>query len=535
MKLSSLIEAVTPLKITGLEGAGPEIGSIHYRAQDVRPKGMFVAVPGLAADGHDFIDEALSRGACAIVTQKPVNKKSIIIEVENTRKALAAISSRFYSHPSQHLTIIGITGTNGKTTTAFLIERILQHAGADVGVIGTLNYRFSGKTFNSSMTTPESLDLQRILADMHADGITHVVMEVTSHAIDLHRIDNCRFGVGLFTNLTQDHLDYHKDMESYWACKKRLFTEILGPGSEKNRISAVINDNDKKGRELLSLLSESAGHLRLLSTGNSRDSHIRPQNMEYGPDGMKGRIATPAGTYEFKSPLVGRHNLENILCATGVGIALDLPLGSIKAGLETVSAVPGRLESIPNDIARFVYVDYAHTPDALENVLSALKQLAIGRMICVFGCGGNRDKDKRPRMGKIAVRLCDLAIITSDNPRTEPPIKIINQILEGLKSVNGHKYTPQDLKTGFQRKGYAVEPDRKAAIRMAVLASRPGDTVLIAGKGNETYQIIGDKTIPFDDRKEARAAISATAVGSKHTDRPTGCFRQNQASQANRC
>jgi len=514
MKLSNLVEAVTPLRISDLDGAWPEISSIHYRAQNVQPNGLFVAVQGLAADGHDFIEEALARGALAIITQKPVNKKAIIIEVENTRKALAAVSSRFYSYPSQHMTVIGITGTNGKTTTAFLIERILQCAGANVGVIGTLNYRFSDKTFNNPMTTPESLDLQRILADMHSDGITHVVMEVTSHGLDLNRIDNCQFDVGVFTNLTQDHLDYHGDMESYWSCKKKLFTEILGSASGESRISAVINDNDKKGRELLKMLPEAAGDLHLISTGDSNDSNIRPRNVEQDLNGIKGRIVTPAGTFEFKSLLVGRYNLENILCATGIGIALDLPLDSIKAGLETLAAVPGRLESIPNEVKRFVYVDYAHTPDALESVLSALKQLASGKLICVFGCGGDRDRAKRPQMGKIAGESCDLTIITSDNPRTESPLKIISQILEGLKPATGPEYTPQELATGWQHKGYAIEPDRRAAIRLAMLVSRPGDTVLIAGKGNENYQIIGDKTIPFDDREEARAALAALTRAS---------------------
>jgi len=509
MKLSNLVEAVTPLKISGLDNAWPEIGSIHYRAQNVQPDGLFVAIQGLAADGHDFIEEALARGALAIITQKPVNKKAIIIEVENTRKALAAVSSRFYSHPSQHMTIIGITGTNGKTTTAFLIERILQCAGANVGVIGTLNYRFSDKTFNSPMTTPESSDLQRILADMHSDGITHVVMEVTSHALDLNRIDNCQFDVGVFTNLTQDHLDYHKDMESYWSCKKKLFTEFLGSVPGESRIAAVINDKDKKGRELLKMLPEAAGDLRLISVGDSDDSNIRPQNIQQDLNGVKGRIATPAGAFEFKSLLVGRHNLENILCATGIGIALDLPLDSIKAGLETLAVVPGRLEYIPNDIKRFVYVDYAHTPDALASVLAALKELAGGKLICVFGCGGDRDRAKRPQMGKIAGEFCDLAIITSDNPRTEPPLEIIIQILEGVKLATRHEYTPQELATGLQPKGYVIEPDRRAAIRLALLVSSPGDTVLIAGKGNEDYQIIGDKTISFDDREEARAAIGA--------------------------
>jgi len=523
MILSNLLEAVTPFKITGLNGVPPEIGSIHYRAQDVEPGGLFVAIEGLKADGHDFIDEAMARGAAAIVVQKPVNKASIVIEVENTRKALAAISDRFYASPSAKLTMIGITGTNGKTTTAFLIESILARAGFNVGIIGTLNYRYSGQTFSSPMTTPESPDLQRILADMRQDGITHVVMEVTSHAIDLNRIDNCRFDVGVFTNLTQDHLDYHGDMESYWQCKKRLFTEIMDSGPQRNRTTAVINHNDEKGKELLNSYLENEGEPTVLSTGDANGNSIRPKGIEYNLSGMRGRIVTPKGTFELKSPLVGPHNLENVLSAVGVGIALNLSPAAIRAGLEAVSGVPGRLEPVPNSTGRFVYVDYAHTPDALENVLTSIKQLSTGRLICVFGCGGNRDRVKRPKMGEISGRLSDLTVITSDNPRTEPPLEIIAEILPGIKKIVAREFSPMDPAAGFQQKGFVTEPDRKNAIRIAIRASLPGDTVLIAGKGNETHQIIGDNTVPFDDRKEAEAALAAAAgepgPGAENSDR----------------
>jgi MurE/MurF fusion protein len=520
MKLSSLLKTVAPVSFYGTgPGTGqfslspdPEIGSVHYRAQDVKPGGLFVAIKGFAADGHDFIDEALARGASAIVTQKPVIKKSIIVEVKNTRKALAAISDRFYSNPSKKLYVIGITGTNGKTTTAFLVERLLSEAGIKVGVIGTLNYRYSGKTFQNPMTTPESYDLQKILSDMLKYGITHVVMEVSSHAIDLDRICNCRFNLLVFTNLTQDHLDYHGDMNSYWSCKKRLFTQLpdygSAYGSAKNGVSAVINHNDEKGKELIKLLKKSIGKPYVLSAGFSNGNSIWAKDITHDLTGITGNLVTPAGAFEFKSPLVGKHNLENILCATGVGVVLNLSLDSMKRGIQAVCAIPGRLESIPNTINRFIYVDYAHTPDALENVLSALKFSATGRIICVFGCGGNRDKTKRPLMGQTVARLCDLAVITSDNPRTEPPMEIIEQIVQGTKKTISNVYTPADLSAGFRKKGYVVEPDRKTAIQLAITSSQSGDIVLIAGKGNETYQIIGNKTIRFDDRIEARTALS---------------------------
>ncbi|MGD8450150.1 MAG: UDP-N-acetylmuramoyl-L-alanyl-D-glutamate--2,6-diaminopimelate ligase, partial [Desulfobacterales bacterium] len=428
------------------------------------------------------------------------------------RKALAKISDRFYSNPSEKLFLIGITGTNGKTTTAFLIEKLLSEAGIKVGVIGTLTYRYSGKTFQNPMTTPESSDLQRILAEMLKSGVTHVVMEVTSHAIDLDRICNCRFNVLVFTNLTQDHLDYHGDMNSYWSCKKRLFTQIPEHESSNHGVSAVINHNNDQGKELIKLLEATIGKPSVLSAGFSNGNSICARDITHDLTGISGQVMTPAGAFEFKSPLVGKYNLENILCATGVGIVLNLSLDAIKRGVQAVCAVPGRLESIPNDMNRFIYVDYAHTPDALENVLSALKFSATGRIICVFGCGGNRDKTKRPLMGQTVARRCDLTVITSDNPRSEPPMEIIEQIVQGTKITISNAYTPADLSTGFREKGYVVEPDRKKAIQLAITASRSGDIVLIAGKGNETYQILGNRTIRFDDRIEAKVALSKLKV-----------------------
>ncbi len=532
MKLSSLLSNIKPVSFHGLSAEciehgteiknahqkasssihhvlspDPEIVSVHYRAQDVRPGGLFIAIQGLVANGHDFIDLAISKGASVVVTEKAVKKESVIIEVKNTRKALAAISSSFYSDPSEKLTMIGITGTNGKTTTALLIERILLEAGLKVGVIGTLTYRYSGKTYENPMTTPESLDLQRILAEMFKDGITHVVMEVTSHAIDLERISNCSFDLKVFTNLTQDHLDYHGDMNSYWSCKKRMFTEIFNSVSDNGRVFTVLNHNDEKGKELINVLEAGSGKQSVISVGFSDTNSVWPQEVKYDTDGIRGIISTYAGTFEFKSSLVGLHNLENILCTTGVGVALNLSLDTIKAGIEAVDVVPGRLERIPNDYNRFIYVDYAHTPDALKNVLSVLRSSATGRMICVFGCGGNRDKTKRPKMGQIAGELSDLTVVTSDNPRTEQPMEIIDQILDGMFKETSTAYAPSDLKAGFEKKGFVVEPDRKSAIQLAIMASLPGDTVLIAGKGDETYQIIGNNTIRFDDREEVELAI----------------------------
>ncbi|MBU1713456.1 MAG: UDP-N-acetylmuramoyl-L-alanyl-D-glutamate--2,6-diaminopimelate ligase [Proteobacteria bacterium] len=525
MKLSELVKAVratqtpgnekiTDLKINSgspdpvLDNSSffydPEIESVHYRAQDVRPSGLFVAISGNSADGHDFIDQAIARGAAAAVVQKPVNKNFITIQVENTRKALGKIAAKFYGNPSMKLVTIGITGTNGKTTTSYIIESILSSAGFKVGVIGTINYRFSGKTFSNPVTTPESLDLQRILSEMVKDGTTHVVMEVSSHALDLFRIENCFFDAAIFTNLSHDHLDYHKNMEDYWSCKKKLFTDILAFGPKKEKAFAVINCDDIRGKELSETIST-----KCIKTGSSPAYNIHTIDSRLSPEGIESSISTPLGSFHFKSNLVGKHNIENILCATGLGSGLEISPETITKGIESVRVIPGRLERIDNTAERSVYVDYAHTPDALKNVLLSLRPITKGRLICIFGCGGDRDRTKRPLMGEIASSLSDIAVITSDNPRTEDPLDIMKEITDGVIRKKIHRYDPSELTHDFNGRGYVTEPDRKRAIRLGIKISRPGDTVLIAGKGHENYQITGIIKVQFDDREEARLALSS--------------------------
>lgn len=505
MKFSDLIEAVKPLSVDhkgAQNSTDPEVTSVHYRAQDVEPGGLFVAIAGHAADGHDFIDAAIKKGAVAVVSQKELRSEILNIQVANTRQALADIAAWFYGRPSERLTVIGITGTNGKTTTAYLVESILQQAGCEVGVIGTIDYRYAGKCFDNPITTPESLDLQRIFADMLRAGVTHVVMETSSHAIDLYRIRSCWFDVAVFINLSQDHLDFHGNMESYWASKKRLFSEYLLSGPKKDQAVAVINCNSSKGKELANNLQVPA-----IKVGSGPGDTVRTVSAKCDLNGIAGEIETPDGKFDFRSQLVGAHNLENILCAAGVGLALNMSTDDLKSGINAVAAIPGRLERIENDSGRFVYVDYAHTPDALENVIRALRAVSADRIICVFGCGGDRDTEKRPLMGEIAVRLCDFVVITSDNPRTEEPMAIIDQILEGAQKINCRRYSSIDLQNGFKEKGYVVEGDRKRAIQLGISVSQSDDTVLIAGKGHETYQILGTSTIAFDDREEARKAL----------------------------
>jgi UDP-N-acetylmuramoyl-L-alanyl-D-glutamate--2,6-diaminopimelate ligase len=511
MKLAELISQVGALP-EGCDASGddpvcnPEITAITCRSRDIAPGGLFVAIKGFAADGHAYIGQAVELGASAVVCERPADVDVAMITVENARKALAEMAAVFYGHPSREMVVIGITGTNGKTTTSYLIESILQAAGFSVGVIGTINYRYGGRLYDNPVTTPESHDLQRILSDMRQAGVTHVVMEVSSHALDLYRVHRCRFDLAVFTNLTQDHLDYHQDMEQYWACKRRLFTKLLPAWDGKTHHRAVLNVAVPKGRELADEMT-----LPFLSCGGNRKSDLHILAAQYDLTGTRARVHTPLGDMHLFSPLVGRHNLENILNAVGVGIALDLPLETIAKGVEALDNVPGRLERIANDHRRYVYVDYAHTPDALESALLALRALTPDRIICVFGCGGDRDRAKRPKMGVIAGRLSDLAVVTSDNPRTEPPQQIIDEIVAGMQTQGTRPYSLDELVMGFKGKGYAVIADRRAAIGAAVKASRAGDTLLIAGKGHEPYQVIGHRKLAFDDRAEAQSALAGLA------------------------
>jgi UDP-N-acetylmuramoyl-L-alanyl-D-glutamate--2,6-diaminopimelate ligase len=502
MRLARLIEGLRPAAVTGLEGEGPEVASLHYRSQEVAPGGVFVAMKGLSVDGGDFIDDALRRGAVAVVAEKPVPRNSTVITVPNARRALAELAAVFYGRPSENMTVVGVTGTNGKTTTTYVLESILDQAGVRAGVIGTINYRYGGKAYANPVTTPESLDLQRILADMQAAGVTHVVLEASSHAIDLSRIHCCWMDVGVFTNLSQDHLDYHGSMQAYWETKKRLFTEHLTAGPKAGRAAAVINTDNPHGRELATRLAS-----RVIRVGTGECCAVRGEHMSCSLRGIRGVLSLGRERMEFVSQLVGRHNVENLLCAAGAGTALGLPPEAIRDGIAALACVPGRLERVASRSGRFVYVDYSHTPDALENALLALQELAAGRLICIFGCGGDRDRTKRPIMGAIAARLSDLAVVTSDNPRTEDPRAIIEQILPGVRQQGLIQIDAKQLGLVASGKAFAAEPDRHRAIEAGIRAARPGDTVLIAGKGHETYQVIGKQTIHFDDREEAARVL----------------------------
>jgi UDP-N-acetylmuramoyl-L-alanyl-D-glutamate--2,6-diaminopimelate ligase len=520
MRLLQLTDSINALRINGISTDGIlsdnrnnasdlNITSIHYRSNEVRPGGMFFAIKGQQTDGHQYIRDAVSNGAVAVVVDAEQTANdldaldAVVVSVKDTRKALAGASSVFYNNPSEKLYLIGITGTNGKTTTAYLVEHLLLENNIDVGVISTINYRYHGKVYDNPLTTPESLELQKILAEMADAGVTHVVMEVSSHGVALDRIYHCWFDMGIYTNLSQDHLDFHKTMEDYWSCKKRFFTDYLMAGPKQNRAVAVINADNSKGMELVSTMKG----CKIVSVGSNDSDDVYARHIRFDQYGMSGEIKVADNDVRFKSGLIGRYNLENILCAAGAAIALNISPASAAQAIASFENVPGRLERIPNDCDRHVFLDYAHTPDALENVLATLRAVISGRLVCVFGCGGDRDKAKRPQMGEIAGRLSDFVVITSDNPRTEDPETIIEAIRKGVEENLPQEFTLSEIENGFSEKGYIVEPDREQAIHLGIKISRPEDTILIAGKGHEDYQIIGTKTIAFDDKEKAVAAL----------------------------
>jgi UDP-N-acetylmuramoyl-L-alanyl-D-glutamate--2,6-diaminopimelate ligase len=502
MRLSQLLETITPLEMAG--DSRVEISLLTCDSRQVRPGALFFALPGATVDGHRFIQRAVESGAGAVVLEDAAQAPAGIpwVQVADGRLAMARMAARFQADPTAGRTLVGITGTNGKTTTTYLIEAILAVAGQPAAVLGTISYRFGSTVINASHTTPESTELQaafRQLADAGAQGF---VMEVSSHALEQRRVDGCHFDVGVFTNLTRDHLDYHRTMTAYQAAKQRLFSELLRPDDIKPRRRAVINLDDPAGADFVR-----SAACPVISYGMTPGADVTARDLHSSVDGIQGILVTPAGEVAFSSGLVGRYNLSNILAAVGVGIALELPLAAISQGISRQAKVPGRLERVPNQRGVTCLVDYAHTGDALENVLTTLQELATGRIITVFGCGGDRDPGKRPVMGAIAVAHSDFSVVTSDNPRTEDPFKILAQVREGILPSGIREYRPEELEQGFVGKGFTVVENRREAIRLAARLAQPGDILLLAGKGHEDYQIVGQTKHHFDDREEAAAAL----------------------------
>lgn len=505
MRLKSLL--------TGISTSGPantpdpEIKGLACDSRKVRPGFLFIALKGTLQDGHDFIEDAVRNGASAVVGESftgtvPVAENIPTFQVPDSRVALAQLALNFYGQPFRNMKLIGITGTNGKTTTSYLLESILFAAGSRPGVIGTISYRAPGITWPAPVTTPDSLELIRILRSMADTGVSDVVMEVSSHALDQKRITGCPFRTAVFTNLSRDHLDYHGSMSAYFEAKSRLFRELRSDG-DRNDTKAVINADDPSAGKLARLTP-----VPVVTYGLERDCNVRAEQVVSGKSGVTARLIAPGGRTEVRSSLIGGFNIYNILAAAAAALCLGISLETIAHGVSRLQGVPGRLERVPNRRSLTIIVDYAHTPDALLKALTALRPLAgEGRLITVFGCGGDRDKGKRREMGQVAAQHSDLVILTSDNPRTEDPESIIAQIEPGMRDKDMEKLPGLPGRRSAVT-GYFVEPDRAEAIQKAVEEADQKDIILIAGKGHEDYQIIGTQKRHFDDREVAAKAAS---------------------------
>ncbi|MGI0482492.1 UDP-N-acetylmuramoyl-L-alanyl-D-glutamate--2,6-diaminopimelate ligase [Geminocystis sp. CENA526] len=493
MQLSQLLSNIPNLNVTpDHPNLSQEVKGITTNSHACIPGDVFIGMPGTRVDGGEFWQSALKEGSIATIISKeasvkiPPTPKDCVIVSDDVVSVCADIACKYYDYPTQSLSMVGVTGTNGKTTTTHLIEFFLHQAQKPTALFGTLYARWQGYQKTATHTTPFSVDLQHQLAEAVKAGNEYAVMEVSSHALSQKRVRGCQFDVAVFTNLTQDHLDYHKDMEDYFSAKALLFSADYLQGT------AIINYDDAYGQRLIKSLP--ADKVWTYSVTNS-EADLYTSDLTYQANGVKGLLHTPEGSIEFTSPLVGQFNLANLLASVGAVLKLGVSLEVITASLPDFVGVPGRMERVTVNVEQKinVIVDYAHTPDSLENLLKAARPFISGKMICVFGCGGDRDRTKRPIMGKIAAELADIAVVTSDNPRTENPEQILADVLAGI---------PQDIKP-------IVQVDRALAIKIAIEMAQKGDGVLIAGKGHEDYQILGTEKIHFDDREEARKVLES--------------------------
>ncbi len=491
MTINDILRGLPVEQLTVSQSAAldAEVAGVTQDSRLVKSGFVFVAIAGTAQDGHDYLAQALKQGAVAVVHSKEfAGEAGVKIRVEDARKTLARLAARFYGDPSRSMRVVGITGTNGKTTTSYLVESILKADGRSVGVLGTVNYRYAGVRFPAENTTPESVDVQRMLAAMKAAGVTDVVMEVSSHALTMERVAAVDFDVAAFTNLTQDHLDYHASLEAYFNAKKTLFHTFLPQGSKKKY--AVLNTASDWSRRIdvpSSVTTVSVG-------GEGSDIACESVRMDAAGMTMTLKAKGEGRPVEVQSPLLGRFNLENILVAIGVARALGVPWESVKNGIRRSPQIPGRLERIENARGVHVFVDFAHTPDALARVGEELRRLASRRIITVFGCGGDRDRTKRPLMAAEAEKFSDVVIVTSDNPRTEDPEAILDDVMKGFR----------------ENKALRVA-DRREALRQAVGLARKDDMILVAGKGHEDYQIVGKTKNHFSDQEVLKEFLKEAA------------------------
>lgn len=487
MKLSELLQGLSWVK-AGVSG-DPVISGLCFDSRKAVQGDLFVAIKGHHQDGHDHIPQVLHAGAAAVLGERPVDVALPMAVVPAVETVISPIAARFYGHPSRALSVVGVTGTNGKTTITHMLEHIFRRAGGSPGVLGTIAYRWAGREEAAPNTTPMAGDVQRLLAAMKSDKVTHVAMEVSSHALALHRVEDVAFAVAVFTNLTRDHLDFHKDMDRYFSAKARLFELLERSPSPRG---AVINADDPWAEKFMAKLTG-----KPLTYGLDKTSDVTARDLVMTAQGSAFTLMSPKGQTSLRTPLVGRHNVYNALASAAAALLLDVPLKTIQSALADMPGVAGRLERVAlaeGETSFEVFVDYAHTDDALKNVLQALRPLAKGRLIVLFGCGGDRDRSKRPLMGEAAVTLADHVFITSDNPRSEDPEKITVDIEMGAQRAQGGGT-------------YEVVVDREEAINRAIRMASTGDVVLLAGKGHETYQIFKDRTIHFDDREMARKVL----------------------------
>jgi len=466
------------------DAARLQVKGLEYDSRKVQPGQVFFAFAGARANGREFAAQAVEKGAVVSELEAPEGFAGRWLRTAHGRRTLALAARKFYGELDEKIALTGITGTNGKTTTGYLIDSILRSAGNTTALVGTIEYRLGDRVLPAANTTPESLDLHRLLAELDDIGGTHATMEVSSHALFLGRVYGLKFHTAVFTNLTRDHLDFHHTMEDYFAAKQLLFT---GSGGPPPRFS-VINRDDEWARKLLTGGSAS----QVLWYGLGHDAMVRARHIQSGLNGLRFEVAFDKLRFDVRSPLMGKINVYNILAACGAGMTYQLPPEQIARGIEACHGVPGRFERVDEGQPFGVVVDYSHTDDALKNAIAVARSLNPKRVITVFGCGGDRDRAKRPVMGQVAGEASDLVIVTSDNPRSEEPLQIMNDVLVGLRRT--------DTKT-------IVEPDRAAAIRKAIEAANAGDLILLAGKGHETYQIFKDRTIHFDDREVAREVL----------------------------
>ncbi len=487
MRLRDVLKGIDNPEIIGKEN--PEIQGIALHSGRVREGYLFICIVGNRADGHQFIEDAVDRGATAVLCQRyPEISADTTIIVKDTRDAAARIAATFYGRPFHDLRVIGITGTNGKTTVAYVCRNILGAGGGGAGLIGTIEYIIDGRTIPAGRTTPDPVLIESLMREMVEQGAQSVVMEVSSHALHQRRVDHVEFDAAVFTNLTRDHLDYHGNMDEYLEAKIRLFEELLEAGGKKFPKAAIVNIDDPASKKIIERT-----RAPVLRYGVEAPCDIRASDIRLCIDETSFKVDTPSGRFDVRTPLAGRYNVYNILAAIGMAVSQEIPEDAVLKGIESTQHISGRLQFIPNDAGINVAVDYAHTDDALKNVITALREITTGRTIVLFGCGGDRDPGKRPRMGSVVCELADLAVVTSDNPRSEDPEKIIDQILEG-----------------FSDRGceYVKITDRKEAIERALSLAGTGDTVLLAGKGHETYQEFEKKIVPFDDREVAREVLA---------------------------